>query len=201
MTMATTVKSRGPNIATKSEEDNVLAVLTLAFSADPGVRWYFTVPPQFYTYFPEFAKAYGGKAFDHEAAYHVGDYTGAALWLPPDVRPDNDEIVGVMQAALSEEKLALMGEFIERVEKSHPSEPFWELTVLGVDPALQGKGYGELLMEPVLEECDREGTPAFLISSNVQNLSFYLRHGFEIVDTIQFPTMPPFFPMRRKPQV
>lgn len=55
-------------------------------------------------------------------------------------------------------------------------------------------------MEQVLEERDREEEPAFLISSNVQNLSFYFRHGFEIVDTIQFPTMPPYFPMRRDPQ-
>ena len=199
--MATTVDPREIRIATKSEEDSVLAALTLAFSADPGIRWYFTTPPQFYTYFQEFTRAYGGKAFDNDAAYYVGEYVGAALWLPPDVQPNNDEIVGVMQAALSEEKLALAGEFIERVEKSHPNEPFWELAVLGVEPAQQRKGYGNLLMEPVLEECDREGTPAFLISSNVQNLSFYLRHGFEIVDTIQFPTMPPFFPMRREPQV
>lgn len=198
--MATTVGSREVRKATKPEEDSVLAALTLAFSADPGVRWYFTAPPQFSTHFPEFSRAYGGKAFDHEAAYYVGDYVGAALWLPPGVHPDNDEIVGVMQAALSEEKLALVGEFIERVEQSHPDEPFWELTILGVEPAQQRKGYGELLMKPVLDECDREGTPAFLISSNVQNLSFYFRHGFEIADTIQFPTMPPFFPMRREPQ-
>lgn len=199
--MATTVDPREISIATKSEQDSVLAVLTLAFSADPGVRWYFTAPPQFYAYFPAFSRAYGGKAFDHEAAYYVGDYVGAALWLPPGVQPDTDEIVDVMQEALSEEKLALVGEFIERVEKNHPDKPFWELAVLGVEPAQQRKGYGNLLMEPVLEECDREGIPAFLISSNVQNLSFYLRHGFEIVDTVQLPTMPPFFPMRREPQV
>jgi GNAT superfamily N-acetyltransferase len=198
--MATTAESREVRIATKSEEDSILAVLTLAFSADPGVRWYFPAPPTFYTYFPEFSRAYGGKAFDHEAAYYVGEYVGAALWLPPEVEPDTDEIVGVMQAALSEDKLMLLDEFIERVEKSHPSEPFWELTVLGVDPIQQRNGYGNPLMEPVLEECDHKGTPAFLISSNIQNLSFYLRHGFEIVDTIQLPTMPPFFPMRRKPQ-
>ncbi len=198
--MAATADPTDVRIATKSEEDSVLAVLTLAFSADPGVRWYFTAPPQFYTYFPEFSRAYGGKAFDHKAAYYVGDYAGAALWLPPDVEPDNDEIVSVMQDALSEEKLALVGEFIERVEKSHPTEPYWELTVLGVEPAQQGEGYGKLLIDPVLAECDREETPAFLISSNVQNLSFYIRHGFEIVDTIQLPTMPPFFPMRREPQ-
>ena len=198
--MTTTGETRDVSIATKSEQESVLAALSLAFSADPGIRWYFTAPPRYSTYFPEFTKAYGGKAFDHETAYYVGDYAGAALWLPPGVEPDNDEIVGVMQAALSEEKLALVGDFIERVEKSHPDEPFWELAVLGVEPTQQRNGYGKLLMEPVLEECDRKEIPAFLISSNVQNLSFYLRHGFEIADAIKFPTMPPFFPMCRNPQ-
>ena len=198
--MATTGESSEVRKATATDEDNVLAALTLAFCTDPGIRWYFPAPPAFNTYFPAFSKAYGGKAFDHGGAYYVGDYAGAALWLPPDVQPAIDEIVEIMEAALPAEKLGLVGEFIERVERSQPQEPYWELTVLGVEPAQQRKGYGTLLMEPVIEECDREGTPAFLISSNVQNLSFYLRHGFEIVDTIQYPTMPPLFPMVRQPQ-
>ncbi|WP_290810645.1 N-acetyltransferase [Halovivax sp.] len=198
--MPATTGSVDASTATAAEEEDVLAALSLAFSADPGVRWYFPTPPTYDRYFPEFTRAYGGKAFDHGTAFYAGDYVGAALWLPPDVQPDYDAIGAVMQAALSEEQLALMDEFIDRVEKNHPSEPFWELAVLGVEPVHQRNGYGKLLVEPVLEECDREETPAYLISSNVQNLSFYIRQGFEIVDTIRFPTMPPFFPMRRDPR-
>lgn len=197
----TTTTSVDASTATKTEEDDVLAALTLAFSADPGLRWYFSTPPEYYRYFPEFSRAYGGKAFDHETAFYVGDYIGAALWLPPGVQPDYDEIGAVMENALSEEKLVLMDEFVERIESHHPNEPFWELVILGVEPVHQRNGYGKSLVEPVLGECDREETPAFLISSNVRNLSFYLRHGFEIIDTIRYPSMPPFFPMRRDPRV
>ena len=198
--MATTRESVDTNTATRTQEENLLAALTLAFNADPGIRWYFTSPPTYHRYFPEFSMAYGGKAFEHDTAYYVGEYVGAALWLPPGVRPEYDEIGAVMQKALSEEQLVLLDEFIERIEASHPDEQFWELTVLGVEPVQQRRGYGNLLMEPVLDVCDREGTPAFLISSNVRNLPFYLRHGFEIVDTVHLRTMPPFFPMRRDPQ-
>ncbi len=198
MTLAS--RSTTVSTATPSEEERVLSALTLAFSTDPGVRWYFPTPPEYHEYFPAFSMAYGGKAFEHGAAYYVGDFAGAALWLPPGVEPETEEIVGIMQAALTEEKLGLLGDFIERVENCHPDEPFWELAVLGVEPVQQRHGYGTRLMEPVLEVCDREDIPAFLISSNVQNLSFYLRHGFEIADTIQFANMPPFFPMRRTPQ-
>ena len=198
--MTTSITSTDVNTATKTEEEQILAALTLAFSGDPGVRWYFPTPPEYERYFPDFSRAYGGKAIEQETAYYVGEYAGAALWLPPGVRPEYDDIGAVMQNALPEEKFTLLGEFIERVDACQPSEPFWELTVLGVEPLYQCNGYGTHLMEPVLEACDREGTPAFLISSNVRNLSFYLRHGFEIVETVQLPTMPPFFPMRRSPQ-
>lgn len=193
------IESEEVRTVTPSEKDDLLATLSLAFSSDPGIRWYFPTAPQFDTHFPRFSLAYGGKAFDHGGAYSVGDHVGAALWLPPGVEPDTDEIVEVMHAALPEEKFAMLGEFIERVEQAHPTEEFWELAVLGTEPMHQGDGHGSRLMEPVLEKCDREDIPAFLISSNPQNLSFYLRHGFEIADTIHFPTMPPFFPMRRMP--
>lgn len=198
--MSTGVGSVKASTATINEREDVLAALTLAFSTDPGIRWYFPTPPLFYRYFPEFSVAYGGKAFEEGTAYYVGEYVGAALWLPPGVQPDYEEIGAVMEEALPAEKLASMEAFVERIEESHPNEPFWELTVLGVEPTQQRNGYGNLLVEPVLEECDREGTPAFLISSNVRNLSFYFRHGFEIVDTIQFPATPPFVTMRRDPQ-
>ena len=184
----------------KSDKRNVLASLSLAFVADPGVRWFFPSPPSYQEYFPKFVLAYGGKSFEHGTAHSIGNWAGAALWVPPEVQPDDDAIDEVFMDAMPDAKLATMVEFEQRLERYYPEEPFWELAVLGVEPTQQGKGYGTRLMEAVLTECDRTGSPAFLISSNVRNLSFYLRHGFEILDTIQLGSMPPFFPMRRDPQ-
>jgi hypothetical protein len=48
--------------------------------------------------------------------------------------------------------------------------------------------------------CDRNHTLAYLESSNPRNLSLYLRHGFEITETIQVGSSPPLFPMVRKPR-
>ena len=45
-----------------------------------------------------------------------------------------------------------------------------------------------------------EGVLAYLESSNPENISLYVRHGFEILGTIHGDTMPPLIPMLRKPQ-
>jgi hypothetical protein len=42
---------------------------------------------------PPFVKVFGGKAFAHGSAYYVEGYAGAALWLPPYIHPDGEEII------------------------------------------------------------------------------------------------------------
>lgn len=196
----TTDETKKVHTTSTSDKHNVLATLSLAFVDDPGIRWFFPSPPAFQHYFPKFVLAYGGMAFEHGTAHHIGNWAGASLWLPPEVQPDDDAIAAVLTDAMPDSELATLLEFEERLERYYPEESFWELAVLGVEPTEQGKGYGTRLMEGVLTECDQSETPAFLLSSNVQNLSFYLGHGFDILDTIQLGSMPPFFPMRRDPQ-
>ena len=45
---------------------------------------------------------------------------------------------------------------------------------------------------------DKEGAMAYLESSNKQNISLYLRHGFEVVGEIQIYDSPIVTPMVRK---
>ena len=45
-----------------------VAALTLAFAADPVMRWVWPDAYQYATYFPKFAEAYGGRAFDRGTA-------------------------------------------------------------------------------------------------------------------------------------
>jgi ribosomal protein S18 acetylase RimI-like enzyme len=87
--------------------------------------------------------------------------------------------------------------FFEQMGKFHPVEPHWYLPMIGVDPTRQNKGYGSMLMRQALAACDREQLPAYLESSNPRNITLYVRHGFEIVGTIQAGSSPPMFAMRR----
>jgi hypothetical protein len=45
---------------------------------------------------------------------------------------------------------------------------------------------------------DAEGLPAYLESSNPRNISFYERHGFEVVGRIQAGKTPVVTPMLRR---
>ena len=84
--------------------------------------------------------------------------------------------------------------------KHHPREPHWYLPLIGVDPAHQGKGYGDALMANALERCDRDRAPAYLESTNPRNISLYRRHGFEPIGTIQAGSSPLLVPMLRRPR-
>jgi len=177
-----------------------MAVIVLAFSADPATRWTWPTPQQYLLHFPNFVKAFGGKAFAHGSAFYTDGYAGAALWLPPEVSPDEDAMITLLQrtgsAGVQKDGAALF----EKMGSYHPREPHWYLPFIGIDPSQQGKGYGTALMNHALTRCDRDHTLAYLEASNPKNIPLYERHGFELLGTIQVGTSPPIFPMLRKPR-
>jgi ribosomal protein S18 acetylase RimI-like enzyme len=186
--------------ATASDEASVIAVMVLAFSADPAARWTWPDPQQYLRHFPDFVKALGGKAFAHGSAYCADGFTGATMWLPPEVSPDEDGLVDLLQrTAYAPVQKGVFAVF-EQMARYHPREPHWFLPFIGVDPLQQGKGCGAALMQHALIPCDRDGTPAYLESSNPKNIPLYERYGFELLGTIQVETSPPIFPMLRTPR-
>lgn len=186
--------------ATTSDQDHVIAVLTLAFSTDPGARWIYPEPQKYLRYFPEIIKAFGGRALEHGTAYCVGDYLGAALWLRPGIKPNEAEMMALMQRTVAESTLADFRVVMEKADPFRPTEPYWYLPLTGVDPAHQGDGYGSELMKHALATIDREQKLAFLESTNRRNVPFYERHGFEVVGTVQVGSSPTSFAMLRRPQ-
>ena len=66
----------------KNEQARVFATLVSAFAGDPVERWLYPESQQYLTHFPEFLAAFGGKAFDEQTVWSLGDYFAVALWLP-----------------------------------------------------------------------------------------------------------------------
>ena len=186
--------------ATQSDEAATIAALVLAFGADPATRWTWPYPEQYLTHFPSLVRVLGGNAFAHGSAYYVDGYAGAALWLPPEVSPDENTLVDLLRhtgyAPVQKDVFAVF----EQMARYHPQEPHWFLPLIGVDPVQQGKGFGGALMQHALGPCDRDRTLAYLESSNPKNIPLYERYGFELLGTIQVGTSPPIFPMLRKPR-
>lgn len=186
--------------AAASDRERTNAVIVLAFIADPAARWFYPDPLDYLRYWPEFVGAFGGGAFEHGTGYHVNGFSGAALWLPPDVHPHEDEMVALLQRTIPERNQEEIFSLLEQMDGYHPPEPHWYLPLIGVDPAELGKGYGSALMEHALVPCDRENRLAYLDSTNPRNVSLYERHGFELLGTIQVGSSPPVFPMLRRPR-
>jgi ribosomal protein S18 acetylase RimI-like enzyme len=192
-----TIQIKTANI---SEQANLIDVLVLAFSTDPGARWTWPDPHQYLASFPEMVKAFGGKAFENKSAYFAEGYGGASLWLPPDVHPNEEAMSELIQRTAPREIQSDITKVFEKMESYHPKESHWYLPMIGVDPFLQGKGIGSALLKHALIQVDQDKKFAFLESTNSKNVPLYERHGFEVLDKIQVGTSPIIYPMLRKPQ-
>ncbi len=186
--------------ATASDEASIIDVLVRANWADPAARWVWPDSQRFLMYFPSFVRAFGGKAFAHRSAYYIDGYIGAALWLPPDVHPDENALIALLQRTVSDQIQKDVFAVFEQMGRYHPSEPHWYLPLMGVDPSQQSKGFGSALLQHILIQFDRDNKLAYLESSNPRNIPLYKRHGFELLGTIQTGTSPSISPMLRRPR-
>ncbi len=193
---------RSPTVrtATAGDEAAAIATIVLAFAADPVARWPWPHAQDYLAGMPGFVRAFGGNAFAQGGAWCTEDCAGAALWLPPGIRPDEEKMGELLESTVSPSLRGDIAAAFEQMAQHHPSEPHWYLPLIGVDPAHQGKGHGDALMAHALARCDRDRAPAYLESTNPRNMSLYLRHGFEALGTIRIGSSPPLVPMLRRPR-
>ena len=186
--------------AAPADQRGVIDVITLAFSTDPMARWTLPDPQKYLAVMPEVVRRFGGSGFVHNSAYLVDGYGGAAMWLPPGVEPDAEGLVTLIQESVAPDILPDVLAVFGQMGGYHPHEPHWYLPLIGVDPAQQNRGLGSALMRHALAVCDRDGSLAYLESSNPRNIPLYQRHGFESLGTIQVGSSPPVVPMLRRPR-
>jgi ribosomal protein S18 acetylase RimI-like enzyme len=182
------------------EEECALAPLVLAFANDPAARWMYPDAHQFRIFFPRFVRAFAGKAFALGTAKRVEDFRGTALWLAPGVVPDDGALVALIEETVVPRRRADVLAIVEKMGAHHPTEPHWYLPLIGIDPRHQGRGLGSMLLAPTLAACDRDGTAAYLETSNPSNVPFYKRHGFEVRGEIRTGDSPTLFAMVRAPR-
>jgi ribosomal protein S18 acetylase RimI-like enzyme len=186
--------------ASSNDVAPIVSTIELAFSADPMLRWSWPDAHEYLTVMPKFIEAFGGKAFQTHSAHCTRDRRGAALWLPPGTRPDEEAMLRVAEDSLPAERLQDVYGVMEKMDQYHPKEPHWYLPMIGVDPDEQGKGYGAALLEYALHQCGIEGYLAYLESSNPRNVPLYERHGFRVIGEIQHGSSPVMRAMVRMPE-
>ena len=194
-----------PRRAESGELPELTRMLARAFHGDP-VAGYACPPEALRARVLE--RLFGLRLRDihaHGEIWTVDGLESAAVWTPPErwhttPRQDLSYASSLLHPRLLMRMPMVVGGLL-RVQSMHPEQPpHWYLAILGTEPAAQGRGLGSAMMAPVLEQCDRDGVGAYLESSKEQNLDFYARHGFRVIDERRLPRGPRLWPMWREPR-
>jgi ribosomal protein S18 acetylase RimI-like enzyme len=84
-------------------------------------------------------------------------------------------------------------------ERRDPSESHWHVGPVAVEGGLQGMGIGSQLMEAFTARMDASRALAYLETDKPENVVFYERFGFEVVEEAEVLDTPNWF-MRRSPK-
>jgi ribosomal protein S18 acetylase RimI-like enzyme len=180
------------------------ALLARAFQDDPAWSWVFPSAARRAVLLPWLFQM-GFEVTEAEIWSTDDPLLGIARWLPPG-RPSVH--VGPMLRALVATPLRVReatsrffayGRAVEAMRTEAVPEPHWYLAGIGVEPARQREGIGSALITPGLEAAAAAGLPAALLTNSDRNLSFYGRHGFEVVHEGHTPEDGPRAWMMRRP--
>jgi GNAT superfamily N-acetyltransferase len=190
----------GVRVATRRDLPALAHVLARSFHEDPVYEWIFPDPEERARKSPAMFRLFIKQVLRHGIVLTDGEVRGAALWRKPHLRMGRLEELGFNfgMFRLLGARSAVIGRGFAPIEALHPQEPHVYLPLLGADPAHQGKGVGSALLRPVLDACDREGLLSYLESSKRENIPFYQRHGFELLEAYTIPDGPTVWPMQRK---
>jgi ribosomal protein S18 acetylase RimI-like enzyme len=194
-----------PRKARRDETATLARALAAAFEDDQVFGWVFPDPSRRPALLERtFALFLNRIWLQHEETYVVGDGDGVCVWEPPGTW----KLGAGEQLALLPAMARAWGRLLpralralSRLESEHPGEPHYYLPLVGVSPASQGRGWGSLLMHPILRRCDAERVPAYLEATSPRNRALYERHEFEVTEEFRLGRgSPPLWRMWRAPR-
>ena len=178
-------------VATTSEIPKLATILARAFDRDPLVDWWARKDNRRGAVIEEMFAHSLKQSVPLGSVYVTEDATGVALWEPPDVAaPGLRGMLGALRLfahVAGWRHFPAVWQSLRMLDAHHPHSPHYYLLAIGVLPGQQGRGIGTALMRPVLERCDREGVPGYLVCTASRNIPLYERNGFHVTGTLQMP--------------
>ena len=188
--------------AGEADREGIAALLDKAFQDDPVSVWVFPEDADRRAKHPLLMGAFLDIVLAEGRVDVTDDGAACALWLsvPAHGPEEPDDGSAALREAIdpANERIEEIGRI---TAETHPEGPAHEyLWLIAVAPERQSEGLGTVLIESVLERCDREGLPAYLEASNERSRDLYERLGFAVISTVRLPDGPEMWPMWRDPR-
>ncbi|MEU3731978.1 GNAT family N-acetyltransferase [Streptomyces sp. NPDC033538] len=199
--------------AGQGDRESVVRLLDEAFQDDPVSGWVFPGEEYRRRTHHRLMAAFTDAVLADGRIDLTEDGAACALWLsvPADGHtgdgPGGDpcDAAGDVPVQVREavdpgnERIELIARLTDGIHPSGRAHAY--LWMIGVAPERQGEGLGTVLIESVLDRCDREGLPAYLEASSARSRVLYERLGFEFTGrALDLPDGPRMWPMWREPQ-
>jgi len=179
------------NLSTPALYPEAVACLTAAFQEDPVLSYLFEDEEQRPLMLAAFfANRLASRNETDRLLVPSGSdaRNAAALWEAPEKDSENDSSFNAVVAA----GISLLGQDwisdrlanLRVLGEAKPKDRHWYLSFVGTRPESRGKGLASTLIESVTNICDKEKIPAYLESSNPDNVSLYESHGFRVTGEV-----------------
>jgi GNAT superfamily N-acetyltransferase len=201
-------------------DERPLVGADLSHVVEMSSRAFFNDP--FFTYLlPDDAMRRSRLPYFFRAVYtHMGDHgrivtvrdeddaaLGAAAWLttggyPLPMRVQLSQMPLSMRAFYRRPRSLLAGnKYMASLLRAHRKDPQWYLMVLCADPPAQRSGVGTMLLEHAFDQVDAEGVGSHLETPRLDNVAYYQRFGYELIETLTpVEGAPPYYTMWRAPR-
>ncbi len=143
---------------------------------------------------------------DRYGLLRLSDAPGASVWAVPldqaTYARKTHEKAAVLRAQMGEAALATYEAMNANMAKGTlplVDETDWYLSILGLDPAKQGRGRGADLLAPILTRADASGAACYCETFTPRNMSFYERLGFASVGRFFEPVTGADYHVMRRP--
>jgi ribosomal protein S18 acetylase RimI-like enzyme len=178
-----------PVVLRKDQAEAAAELLARAFQNDPLFSYFFPGPEERAKKLPALFSLMVHRGLSEGVATAASDRLEAiSIWFPPD-KSEASEWSGITSGALgmavevglgAVSRMWRFSRNAERVRGRRAPSDHWVLQTVGVDPKLQGKGYGSALLRSQLKILDRHDTPCYLDTQSERNVPFYERLGFRV---------------------
>lgn len=127
-----------------------------------------------------------------EVIRHDGRIAAVSLCYPPGAYPPGlsaelNMATGSLRAG--PRRFLRCARYDSFLRAHHLKAPHWYLWILGVEPELQGRGFGSDLVRTLSTRADRDRVPCYLETDKPSSVQLYERHGYTVRQQLAVPRL------------